>query len=91
LPAIGAPRGVVHNHAFAAGGLGWNRGEAEQGTRGGRGDQVPATHNRNAFKHYLPHRRCLAPDMMTSRSPYCFLRPYAAHSAATPGTDTLAA
>ena len=26
-----------------------------------------------------------------SRSPYCFLRPYAAHSAATPGTDTLAA
>ena len=53
LPAIRAPRGVVHDDAFAAPGLGGDR-KAEQRGRSGRRDHARVTHNGSASRHCFP-------------------------------------
>jgi hypothetical protein len=68
LPAIWTPRGVIHDDAFAAPGLGGDR-KAEQRCRSGRYDRARVIHNGSASRHCFPTRDCL-------------LSPHPGHSAA---------
>ena len=54
LPAIWTPRGVIHDDAFAAPGLGRDR-KAEQRGRSGRRDHARVTHKGSASRHCFSH------------------------------------